>query len=270
MTRAKTAANGNRSGAEVATSTKDSPSTKSRESSTSTTPMKTDSPVKSTEQTTSISSPTKAATSSPVKETGYTPEKKDVKAADPVNKPSETTPVKSSPAKAQTPDASASTATQRKSETKVMSPTDQQKQQQQSHEEQQSSRSVRDAAKELDARHAEDTMSKVKNAAAKSSSSQKQPNGAASVNKEVDDKIPTALKWAATPGASAVQVAGSFDEWKGRFDLQKGPDGTFTGSIPLKKGKYAVKYIVDGQWCYDFTAPNEPDQEGNVNNIIEV
>ena len=39
----------------------------------------------------------------------------------------------------------------------------------------------------------------------------------------------------------------------------------------LKKNqKYMFKYIVDGQWCYDFTKDNEDDGTGNINNVITV
>lgn len=81
---------------------------------------------------------------------------------------------------------------------------------------------------------------------------------------------PEDVVFAWTPeGADTVQIAGSFNDWKEKL-VMKNVSGKHQLSIPLKPGKYFYKFIVDGEWCYDFTAPNETDDEGNVNNVITV
>lgn len=76
------------------------------------------------------------------------------------------------------------------------------------------------------------------------------------------------LSWNATH-AQNVQLCGSFNNWEQKLDLVKS-DGSHFLNIYLPSGKHTYKFIVDGEWCYDFTLPNECDPSGNVNNIIVV
>lgn len=79
--------------------------------------------------------------------------------------------------------------------------------------------------------------------------------------------VPTPITW--SHGGSHVEVEGSFDNWTTRQPLhQHGTD--FTIVKLLLPGVYQYKFIVDGEWKY---APEQPamyDDQGNVNNVIEV
>lgn len=72
-------------------------------------------------------------------------------------------------------------------------------------------------------------------------------------------------------GAEKVSVTGSWCEWKNPgVVMKKGEDGVWKAEVgELKKGeKYCYKFIVDGEWCYDFTKDNEDDGTGCINNVI--
>jgi inorganic pyrophosphatase len=64
-------------------------------------------------------------------------------------------------------------------------------------------------------------------------------------------------------------VAGTFSEWAG-ISLDKGYDNVWGVSVLVYSGTHQYKFIVDGDWCFDLTKPNEDDGSGNINNIIHV
>lgn len=69
--------------------------------------------------------------------------------------------------------------------------------------------------------------------------------------------------------ATTVSVAGSFNEWREQVLACNGvKDHSVCLDLPI--GKHMYKFIVDGQWCYDVTAPTEMDNDGNVNNVLMV
>ncbi|KDD72719.1 hypothetical protein H632_c2978p0, partial [Helicosporidium sp. ATCC 50920] len=79
--------------------------------------------------------------------------------------------------------------------------------------------------------------------------------------------VPAVLTW--TYGGSRVQLEGSFDNWTQRHELQ--PSGRdFTLVKLLAPGVYQYKFVVDGQWRHDPNLPCVFDEEGNVNNVLEV
>ncbi|KAF5023849.1 hypothetical protein F66182_4107 [Fusarium sp. NRRL 66182] len=69
--------------------------------------------------------------------------------------------------------------------------------------------------------------------------------------------------------ADEVYVTGTFDNWTKSVRLDKTGD-VFSKTVDLKEpsGKIYYKFIVDGSWIINQSAPNEPDFEGNVNNFV--
>ncbi|WXC57314.1 hypothetical protein SNK03_003233 [Fusarium graminearum] len=69
--------------------------------------------------------------------------------------------------------------------------------------------------------------------------------------------------------AEEVYVTGTFDNWTKSVRLEKEGD-VFSKTVELKEpeGKIYYKFIVDGNWIINQSAPNEPDLEGNVNNFV--
>lgn len=47
-------------------------------------------------------------------------------------------------------------------------------------------------------------------------------------------------------------------------------DGKWRVALWLAPGKYHYKFVVDGQWLCDLGKPTVTDEEGNLNNVIEV
>ncbi|KAI1762155.1 carbohydrate-binding module family 48 protein [Hypoxylon sp. FL1150] len=69
--------------------------------------------------------------------------------------------------------------------------------------------------------------------------------------------------------ASEVYVTGTFDEWKKTEKLEK-VGGHFEKAVTLKDAseKIYYKFVVDGNWITDHTAPKEVDESGNENNVL--
>lgn len=72
------------------------------------------------------------------------------------------------------------------------------------------------------------------------------------------------------PNAETVSIVGTFSEWRDQVSMDKGEDAIFRTTIAIEKGTHMYKFVIDGEWCYDFTAENRADEKGNVNNVIEV
>ncbi len=52
--------------------------------------------------------------------------------------------------------------------------------------------------------------------------------------------------------AMSVLLAGDFTHWQASpVPLRKGPDGTWSASLPLAPGTHTYKFIVDGEWRDD-------------------
>ncbi|MCD4779289.1 MAG: AAA family ATPase [Candidatus Omnitrophica bacterium] len=75
------------------------------------------------------------------------------------------------------------------------------------------------------------------------------------------------------PGAKAVYVTGSFNDWSldDSCRLREASMGQWEIDIPLKAGQYEYQFIVDGVWKED---PSNPAQERNVygdnNSVMDV
>ena len=73
-----------------------------------------------------------------------------------------------------------------------------------------------------------------------------------------------------TQPASKVQVTGTFDNWRQSIELDK-DSGIFQRQvdIPFTKSNIHYKFIVDGTWTTDSSAPTEKDESGNINNFLK-
>ncbi|EGR45941.1 uncharacterized protein TRIREDRAFT_23070 [Trichoderma reesei QM6a] len=69
--------------------------------------------------------------------------------------------------------------------------------------------------------------------------------------------------------AEEVFVTGTFDNWTKSEQLVKVGD-VFQKTVPLKDASQKIyfKYVVDGNWTVNESAPKEADHEGNINNFI--
>ncbi len=74
-----------------------------------------------------------------------------------------------------------------------------------------------------------------------------------------------------TGGGSAVSVAGEFNAWDAAADLLvKQPDGSFRLVKKLTPGRYAYKFVVDGQWQPDPSAKETADDGFGAKNSIVI
>ncbi|OCL10000.1 carbohydrate-binding module family 48 protein [Glonium stellatum] len=67
--------------------------------------------------------------------------------------------------------------------------------------------------------------------------------------------------------ANEVFVTGTFDDWAKSIQLEK-KDDVFTKTVELPKEKVQYKFVVDGKWVTNDTAPGEEDGHNNYNNIL--
>ncbi len=72
------------------------------------------------------------------------------------------------------------------------------------------------------------------------------------------------------PDAKKVQIAGDFNGWRPEKNLMKKNDqGAWQARIPLAKGTYRYRFVVDGKWQRD---PNnnstEPNPYGELNSVF--
>jgi dienelactone hydrolase len=71
--------------------------------------------------------------------------------------------------------------------------------------------------------------------------------------------------------ASAVALAGSFNEWNPQKFFFVKENGDWVCRINLKPGKYFYKFVVDREWILDpANAEKADDGSGNVNSVLEI
>jgi chromosome partitioning protein len=77
---------------------------------------------------------------------------------------------------------------------------------------------------------------------------------------------------ASYPQANSVQIAGDFNNWQPeKTIMRKAGDGTWQVRIPLAKGIYHYRLVVDGQWQQDpWNEAAEPNPYGGMNSVIKV
>jgi len=71
--------------------------------------------------------------------------------------------------------------------------------------------------------------------------------------------------------ADEVYVTGTFDDWAKSEKLIKAGD-VFEKDVTLPSAaeKIYYKFVVDGNWVTDHTAPQENDASGNLNNVLTI
>ena len=75
------------------------------------------------------------------------------------------------------------------------------------------------------------------------------------------------------PRANSVQIAGEFNNWQpDAAPMQKvGANGAWQIKLPMNKGKYRYRLVVDGQWQQDpYNEVTEQNPYGEFNSILEV
>ena len=74
------------------------------------------------------------------------------------------------------------------------------------------------------------------------------------------------------PGAQAVFIAGSFNDWHpGVSPMLHLSDGTWAKELVLAPGRYEYRFIVDGQWVDDPAATDYiPNPFGGMNAVLTV
>lgn len=93
-------------------------------------------------------------------------------------------------------------------------------------------------------------------------------------NSPVDNKQRSAKSTSITftcnakPGAKKTFLAGDFNGWDPQVHPMVKRNGQFSKSIKLAPGKYQYKFIVDGEWHADPSAPTIVNEQGITNNVI--
>jgi len=75
------------------------------------------------------------------------------------------------------------------------------------------------------------------------------------------------------PRAASVQVAGEFNNWQPEQAAMSkvGSNGLWQIKLPINKGKYRYRLVVDGQWQQDpYNEATEPNPYGELNSVLEV
>lgn len=74
------------------------------------------------------------------------------------------------------------------------------------------------------------------------------------------------------PGAKAVHVAGSFNDWKPeQTPLVQISSGQWAGELRLKPGRHEYLFVVDGQWVPDPNAKEAVQNPfGGYNSVLSV
>ena len=82
--------------------------------------------------------------------------------------------------------------------------------------------------------------------------------------------VPVCLLW--PHGGKTAYICGSFTQWQ-KMPMQwrqAGASGEWFKVVDLTPGTHQYKFIIDGQWRHDHTAPTVLDNLGNVNNCTHV
>ncbi len=75
------------------------------------------------------------------------------------------------------------------------------------------------------------------------------------------------------PGAQAVSIAGDFNDWQpgGTPMVRQGENGHFRAVLPLDRGRYRYRLVVDGRWTRDpCNEQTELNEFGEVNSVVEI
>ena len=82
--------------------------------------------------------------------------------------------------------------------------------------------------------------------------------------------VATTLSCVAMPEAKKAFLAGDFNGWNPQADAMVRRNGLFTRSIKLAPGEHQYKFIIDGEWYFDPSAPTMASGMGTSNNVVRV
>jgi len=72
-------------------------------------------------------------------------------------------------------------------------------------------------------------------------------------------------------GGNEVKLIGSFSNWKDTYEMKKDvKDNVHKISLPLNNEIYNYKFIVDGEWKYAKNQATKEDNDGNINNFLDL
>ena len=72
-------------------------------------------------------------------------------------------------------------------------------------------------------------------------------------------------------GGNDVKLIGSFSNWKDTYEMKKDvKDNVYKISLPLNNEIYYYKFIVDGEWKYAQNQQTKKDNDGNINNFLDL
>lgn len=74
------------------------------------------------------------------------------------------------------------------------------------------------------------------------------------------------------PEAKEVYVAGDFNNWKlNDKSCMINYNGTWSKKMPLPRGNYHYRFVIDGKWIEDFNNPSrEMNPYGQLNSLLEI
>ena len=74
------------------------------------------------------------------------------------------------------------------------------------------------------------------------------------------------------PQAHCVQLAGDFNKWQPeKAPMQKTASGAWQIKLPLSKGTYRYRLVVDGRWQHDpYNKITEANPYGELNSVLKV
>ncbi len=76
---------------------------------------------------------------------------------------------------------------------------------------------------------------------------------------------------ASYPKANSVQIAGDFNNWQPEKTPMRKSGDTWQARIPLVRGTYHYRFVVDGHWEQDpYNETTEPNPYGGVNSVLKV
>lgn len=82
---------------------------------------------------------------------------------------------------------------------------------------------------------------------------------------------PVTFVFTADPNAKQAFIAGDFNNWDPAADRMTKRKGAFVKKLELPTGAHQYKFVVDGEWRIDPSAPmQKPDEAGILNSVVQV
>lgn len=73
------------------------------------------------------------------------------------------------------------------------------------------------------------------------------------------------------PTAKEVYLVGEFNDWDPQSHRMVKKKGAFQKTVRLAPGEYEYKFLIDGEWHNDPSAPREvPNEFGTTNSVVKV